>query len=144
MAVFLAAEIHDIGRVAVPTEILTKPGSISPAELAIIQTHSRAGADILASIEFGAPVAEVVLWHHERLDGSGYPDGIEGEAIPRGARIIAVADVVEAMASHRPYRAARGIEAGLAEIRKGAGRIYDAEVVAACESVFANGFVLED
>ena len=140
----LTAEIHDIGRVAVPIEILTKPGSISPAELAIVQTHSRAGADILAPIEFGAPVAEVVLWHHERLDGSGYPDGIEGEAIPRGARIIAVADVVEAMSSHRPYRRALGVEAALAKIRRGAGALYDADVVAACESAFANGFVFED
>jgi PAS domain S-box-containing protein len=140
----LAAEVHDIGKVAVPAEILTKPGRLSRTEFAIIEVHAVAGADILAPVEFGAPVADIVRWHHERLDGSGYPDGLSGEAIPREARIIAVADVVEAMASHRPYRPALGIEAALAEIREGAGRLYDADVTAACARVFAAGFAFSE
>ena len=106
--------------------------------------HPEAGADILAPIEFGMPVAEAVRAHHERLDGSGYPDGLSGEAIPQAARIIAVADVVEAMASHRPYRPALGMEAALAEISDGAGRLYDAAAAAACARVFAAGFAFSE
>jgi len=140
----LASAVHDIGKVAVPAEILNRPGRLSETELALIKVHPAAGADILASVEFGAPVADVVRWHHERLDGSGYPDGLVGEAIPREARIIAVADVVEAMASHRPYRPALGIEAALAEIAEGAGRLYDADVAAACARVFAAGFAFSE
>jgi PAS domain S-box-containing protein/putative nucleotidyltransferase with HDIG domain len=140
----LASTLHDIGRIAVPTEILTKPGRLSETEFAIIKVHSAAGAEILAPIEFDAPVADIVRWHHERLDGSGYPDGLAGEAIPLEARIIAIADVVEAMASHRPYRPALGIEAALAEIREGADRLYDADVAAACERIFAAGFAFSE
>ena len=140
----LAGEVHDIGKMAVPAEILSKPGRLSPTELALIRVHPAAGADILAPIEFGAPVADIVRRHHERLDGSGYPDGLTGAAIPREARILAVADVVEAMASHRPYRPALGIEAALAEIREGAGRLYDADVAAACARVFAAGFAFSE
>jgi PAS domain S-box-containing protein len=140
----LASAVHDIGKVAVPAEILTKPGRLSETEFALIKVHPAAGADILASVEFGAPVADIVRWHHERLDGSGYPDGLVGEAIPREVRIIAVADVVEAMASHRPYRPALGIEAALAEIAEGAGRLYDADVAAACARVFAAGFAFSE
>ena len=140
----LAAEVHDIGRVAAPAEILTRPGRLSETELALIKAHPAAGADILAPLELGAPVADIVRRHHERLDGSGYPDGLMGEAIPREARIIAVADVVEAMASHRPYRPALGVEAALAEIREGAGRLYDADVAAACARVFAAGFAFSE
>ncbi len=140
----LAGAVHDIGKVAVPAEILTKPGKLSMDEMAIVREHSRAGADILAPVEFGAPVADLVRWHHERIDGSGYPDGLAGDAIPLAARVLAVADVVEAMASHRPYRPALGVEAALAEIRAGAGRTYDADVAAACERVFAGGFAFSD
>jgi PAS domain S-box-containing protein len=136
----LAGEVHDIGKVAVPAEILTRPGRLSVDEMAIVREHPRTGADILAPVEFGAPVADLVRWHHERIDGSGYPDGLAGDAIPLEARVLAVADVVEAMASHRPYRPALGVEAALAEIRGGAGSIYDAAVAAACERVFAGGF----
>jgi PAS domain S-box-containing protein len=136
----LAGEVHDIGKVAVPAEILTRPGTLSVDEMAIVREHPRAGADILAPVEFGAPVADLVRWHHERIDGTGYPDGLAGDAIPLEARVLAVADVVEAMASHRPYRAALGVDAALAEIRGGAGSIYDADVAAACERVFAAGF----
>ncbi len=140
----LAGEVHDIGKVAVPAEILTKPGRLTPTEFAIIKVHPVAGADILAPVDFGAPVADIVRWHHERLDGSGYPDGLTGDEIPLEARILAVADVVEAMASHRPYRPALGVEAALGEVRSGAGRLYDAEVTAACERVFAAGFAFSD
>jgi PAS domain S-box-containing protein len=136
----LAAEVHDIGKITVPAEILTKPGRLSATEFAIIKVHPVVGADILAPVVFGAPVADIVRWHHERLDGSGYPDGLVGEAIPREALIIAVADVVEAMASDRPYRPALGSEAALAEIAAGAGRLYDVDVAAACRRVFAAGF----
>ena len=140
----LAGEVHDIGKVAVPAEILTKPGKLSFDEMAIVREHPRAGADILAPVEFGAPVADLVRWHHERIDGTGYPDGLAGEKIPLEARVLAVADVVEAMASHRPYRPALGVDAALAEIRDGAGRIYDADVAAACRRVFAGGFAFTD
>ena len=96
--------------------------------------------DILSPIDFGRPIADVILQHHERLDGSGYPGGLKDEEIMLEARILAVADVVEAMSSHRPYRPALGVEAALAEIAAGAGRLYDARVVAACEQVFVAGF----
>ena len=140
----IAAEVHDIGKVAVPAEILTKPGRLSATEFEIIKVHPVAGADILAPVEFGAPVADFVRRHHERLDGSGYPDGLVGAAIPLEACIVAVADVVEAMASHRPYRPALGIEAALAEIADGSGRLYDADVAAACARVFAAGFLFSE
>ena len=140
----LAAEVHDIGKVAVPAEILTRPGRLSENEFALIKVHPLAGADILAPVELGAPVADIVRWHHERFDGSGYPDGLAGEASPREARSIAVAAVVEALASHRPYRPALGIAAALAEIREGAGRLYDADVAAACAQVFAAGFAFSE
>src|SRR5450756_968866 len=127
-----AGLIHDIGKIAVPAEILAKPGRLSEVEFNLIQQHPATGFDILAAIDFGRPVAEMVLQHHERLDGSGYPRGLSGEDILPEARILAVADVVEAMSSHRPYRAALGMEAALAEIREHAGVKYDADVVAAC------------
>ena len=131
-AVRLAALIHDIGKIGVPAEILAKPGRLSDIEFSLIKMHPKTGFDILAAVDFGLPVAETVLQHHERLDGSGYPRGLKGEDILPGARVLAVADVVEAMSSHRPYRAELGIEAALAEIREHAGVKYDAAVVAAC------------
>jgi PAS domain S-box-containing protein/putative nucleotidyltransferase with HDIG domain len=128
----LAGLIHDIGKIAVPAEILAKPGRLSAVEFDLIKQHAQAGYDILQSIEFRRPVALMARQHHERLDGSGYPQGLTGEDILPEARILAVADVVEAMSSHRPYRAALGMEAALAEIRAQAGVKYDGDVAAAC------------
>jgi putative nucleotidyltransferase with HDIG domain len=128
----LAGLIHDIGKIAVPAEILAKPGRLSEVEFNLIKQHPQSGFEILAAIDFGRPVVEMVLQHHERLDGSGYPRALGGEGILPEARILAVADVVEAMSSHRPYRAALGMEAALAEVRGGAGEKYDPDVVAAC------------
>ena len=136
----LAALIHDIGKVCVPVEILSKPGRLSETEFSLIKQHAQAGHDIMAAVEFEQPVAEIVLQHHERLDGTGYPRGLGGDAILPEARILAVADVIEAMSSHRPYRAALGMAAALDEVRAGAGVRYDAEVVAACVGVFEDGF----
>jgi len=127
----IAAVIHDIGKIAVPAEILTKPGRLSAAEFRLIMQHAQVGHDILAGIRFEHPVAEVVLQHHERLDGSGYPNGLTTDILPE-ARVLMVADVVEAMSSHRPYRPTLGSAAALAEIEQGAGRLYDPDAVAAC------------
>ena len=139
----LTARMHDIGQIAVPAEILTRPGRLSQNEFTLIKAHPQVAHDILAPIDFGRPVAEVILQHHERLDGSGYPQGLKGEEILLGARVLAVADVVEAMSSHRPYRAALGVEAALAEVSAGAGKVYDDRVVAACVQVFSDGFRFE-
>lgn len=128
----IAGLLHDVGNILIPAEILSKPGPLSETEFGIVMEHARAGHDVLKDIDFPWPVAKVALQHHERLDGSGYPQGLKGEAIVLEARIVAVADVVEAMASHRPYRPAIGVEAALAEIEQGAGTRYDAQVVAAC------------
>ena len=128
----MAGLIHDVGKIAVPAEILSRPGRLSDVELSLIKEHPQAGYDILKAIEFRRPVAEIVLQHHERLDGSGYPQELRGEQISLEARILAVADVVEAMSSHRPYRAALGMEAALAEVRERAGVKYDADVVSIC------------
>ncbi len=137
--------VHDVGKVIVPAEILSKPGRLSENEFMLIKGHAAAGYEILRAIEFPWPVAEVARQHHERLDGSGYPDGLKGDDILLEARIVAVADVVEAMASHRPYRAALGCEAALEEIRSGSGRRYDSAVVAACVCVLTVGtFSLDD
>jgi PAS domain S-box-containing protein/putative nucleotidyltransferase with HDIG domain len=131
-----AAGIHDIGKVGVPAEILSKPGRLSPAEFEIIKQHSQQGHDIVARIAFPWPVAQMILQHHERLDGSGYPGGLSGDQILAGACIIAVADVVEAMSSHRPYRPAIGTEAALAEIELQRGKQLDDDAVNACTRVF--------
>ncbi|OQX33725.1 MAG: hypothetical protein B0D84_04235, partial [Candidatus Sedimenticola endophacoides] len=127
-----AGSIHDIGKIYVPSEILNRPGRISETEFSIIKTHPDVGYDILKDVDFGEPIAEIVLQHHERLDGSGYPNGIGGDAISRQARILMVADVVEAIASHRPYRPALGIDEAVKEITRNQGRLYDAKVVEAC------------
>ncbi len=131
-ALRLAATIHDVGKIAVPAEILSKPGRLNLMEFELIKAHPMTGFEILADVDFGSPVAEMVRQHHERLDGSGYPRGLTGADIGREARVLAVADVVEAMSSHRPYRAALGMEAALAEVREHAGVTYDADVVAVC------------
>jgi PAS domain S-box-containing protein/putative nucleotidyltransferase with HDIG domain len=132
----LAALIHDIGKIQVPAEILSKPGRLSALELQMLHAHVQTGFDIVKGVDFPWPIAEMILQHHERLDGSGYPSGLKADAIRPGAKIISVADVVESMTHHRPYRAALGIEAALTEITKGRDRIFDATFVDACVAVF--------
>lgn len=132
----IAGALHDVGKVTVPAEILAKPGRLSPVEFELVKTHALHGFEVLRPIEFAWPVALVALQHHERVDGSGYPQGLRGEEILLEARIMAVADVVESMASHRPYRPALGIEAALREVESQAGKLYDADVVGACLRLF--------
>lgn len=132
----MAGLIHDIGKIAVPPEILGKPTRLTPTEFNLMKTHSEAGARILGSIDFPWPIARIVRQHHERLDGSGYPDGLRGEDILLEARILAVADVVDAMITHRPYRAGLGVAKTLAEIEAGSGILYDPDVVRACLYLF--------
>jgi PAS domain S-box-containing protein len=127
---------HDIGKVSVPAEILMKPTRLSAAEYLILRTHPRVSYDILKEIEFSQPIATIVLQHHERLDGSGYPLGISGHEILVEARIMAIADVVEAMSSHRPYRPALGIGKALAEINTQRGILYDPDAVHVCSNLF--------
>ncbi|MDD2925193.1 PAS domain S-box protein [Rhodoferax sp.] len=135
----LAASIHDLGKIQVPAEILSKPGKLTDIELMFIRTHPQAGYDILKEIQFPWPIADMVHQHHERLDGSGYPQGLKGDQILLDARILTVADVVEAMASHRPYRASLGIDSALHEIELGRGRLYDPTVVDVCLRLFREG-----
>jgi putative two-component system response regulator len=132
----LGATVHDVGKLAVPAEILAKPGCLTLAEMETVRHHARAGYEILKHTNFVWPVAEMVWQHHERLDGSGYPRGLKGDQIMLESRIIAVADVVDAMAGARPYRAALGIDAALAEIARGRNARYDAAVVEACLGLF--------
>lgn len=132
------ALIHDLGKINVPSDFLTRPGKLSEAAFQVIKSHPAVGAEIVGGIEFPWPVAEMIRQHHERLDGSGYPEGLTGNAIITEARILAVADVVEAISSHRPYRPSLGIEAALAEIRDHAGTRYDPAVVEACLAVIEN------
>ncbi len=128
----LAALIHDIGKIYVPAEILNRPGKLTPAEFEIIKSHPEVGYDIVKDVKFPWPVGEMILRHHERIDGTGYPAGLKGEEIILEARILAVADVVEAITAHRPYRPARGLEAALGEIEAGRGGRYDPAVADAC------------
>jgi PAS domain S-box-containing protein/putative nucleotidyltransferase with HDIG domain len=136
-AIRFAGVVHDVGKTSVPAEILSKPGRLSEDELRLVREHARFGYEILKNVEFPWPIAEIVLQHHEREDGSGYPRGLKGSEILIEAKIIGVADVIEAMASHRPYRPALGIEKALAELTAQRGRLYDAAVVDACLKVFA-------
>ncbi|MDM8549866.1 HD domain-containing phosphohydrolase [Desulfobacterales bacterium HSG2] len=133
--VWVAASVHDIGKIYVPSEFLSKPGQLTDLELEVIKTHSAVGHRILEKVEFPWPVAEIVIQHHERMDGSGYPSGLSGENILLEARIIGVADVVEAMSSHRPYRPALGMNKALEELKHKANR-YDAQVVRAYLDVY--------
>jgi response regulator RpfG family c-di-GMP phosphodiesterase len=133
---YLASVVHDVGKVKIPAEILSKPGKLTEVERALIQQHSQAGYDILKSVEFPWPIAQFVLQHQERMDGSGYPQGLQGEAILLEARIIAVADVIEAMASHRPYRPSLGIAAALEEIDSKRGILFDPDVADAALRLF--------
>lgn len=140
----MAAMVHDIGKVYVPAEFLNKPGRLSDAEFSIIKSHPQVGFDILDPIEFPWPIGKIVRQHHERLDGSGYPLGLAGDAIRIEARVMAVADVVDAMASHRPYRASLGVQEALDEIAAGRGTFYDARAADACIALFTReGYTLE-
>jgi putative nucleotidyltransferase with HDIG domain len=138
MGIHIAGLLHDVGKVAVPTEILSKPGKISQYEYSIIKNHCQVGYEILQKIDFPWPVTQAILQHHERLDGSGYPGGLSGEDIIIEARILGVADVVEAMSSHRPYRPALGLSSALAEISTARGVLYDPQVVDACLHILEN------
>lgn len=130
--IVVASTIHDIGKIAVPAEILNRPGKLTAAEFEIIKAHAQAGHDIIAAVPFPWPVAEMILQHHERLDGSGYPRGLAGDAILPGTLILSVADVVSAMSSHRPFRPALGRDAALAELEANRGRLYGPDAVDAC------------
>jgi putative nucleotidyltransferase with HDIG domain len=142
-AIHLAGIVHDLGKIQVPSEILSKPGRITDIEYSLIKTHPQAGYDILKGINFPWPVAQIVLQHHERFDGSGFPQGLKGDAILLEARILSVADVIEAMSSHRPYRPGLGIEAALDEITRLRGTYYDPQVVDACVALFREqGYVI--
>ncbi len=132
----MAGVIHDIGKISVPAEILSKPGRITDIEFSLIKTHSQVGYDILKEIEFPWPIAQIILQHHERIDGSGYPSGLKGEEILLEAKVLAVADVIEAIASHRPYRPSLGIDKALEEISRNKGIFYDSDVVDACLRLF--------
>lgn len=139
-----ASLVHDLGKVVVPTEILSKPGKLDETEMALIREHAKQGYEMISELKIDLPIAEAVYQHHERLDGSGYPRGLKGEEISIHARIIGVADVVEAMSSHRPYRAALGVRAAIDEIESGSGRIYDREVVRHCKKIIEEGFAFEE
>lgn len=139
----IAGALHDVGKIACPAEILTKPSRLTKVEFEIVKAHPQLGYDILKSVHFSWPVAQAILQHHERIDGSGYPQKLRGDEIILPARILAVADTIEAMGSHRPYRAALGIEAALAEVEQQRGRLFDPQVVDACLRLFREkGYVL--
>jgi putative two-component system response regulator len=136
-AIRISGSLHDIGKIAVPSEILTKPGRLSILEMEMVKTHCQNAYDIMKTIDFPYPIAEIILQHHERMDGSGYPQGLTGRNILLEARIIGVADVIEAMSAHRPYRPALGIEVAMDEITGHRGILYDAEVVDACLAIYS-------
>lgn len=131
-AIRMTGTVHDIGKIYIPAEILNRPGRLTPVELTLVRSHAQVGYEILKDVELTWPVAEMVRQHHERLDGSGYPRGLKGDEIARGARILAVADVVEAMASHRPYRPGLGLERAINEISTNRGTLFDPAAVDAC------------
>ncbi|MBI4967893.1 MAG: HD domain-containing protein [Rhodospirillales bacterium] len=135
----LGSLIHDIGKIAIPSSFLNKPGRLTSTEFELIKSHSQIGFDIVKDVEFNWPIAEMVYQHHERRDGSGYPQGLRGEAILLEARILGVADVIESMASHRPYRPALGIEAALNEIISKSRVLYDPQVTDAAVTLFREG-----
>ena len=144
MGIRMVGFIHDLGKIYVPAEILSKPGQLNEVEFRMIRSHAKVGYDILKKVEFPWPIAQVIAQHHERMDGSGYPAGLSGENILLEARIIGVADVFEAIASHRPYRPALGLDKALEEVSQKRGTLYDPEVVDACLRLFTvKGFNLE-
>lgn len=132
----IASLVHDIGKISIPAEILSKPIKLNEIEYSLIKDHSQIGYNILKTIDFPWLVAKIVLQHHEKIDGSGYPQGLKGNQILLEARIIGIADVIEAMSSHRPYRPALGIDKALEEIYKNKGNLYDSEVVNVCIKLF--------
>jgi HD-GYP domain-containing protein (c-di-GMP phosphodiesterase class II) len=132
----MAGVIHDLGKISIPAEILSKPGKIGRSEYSLIKDHPQAGYNILKGIDFRWPVAEIVRQHHERIDGSGYPFGLKGDNIMLEARVIGVADVIEAMSSHRPYRPSLGITKAFYEIMQNRGKLYDPHVVDASVSLY--------
>jgi HD-GYP domain-containing protein (c-di-GMP phosphodiesterase class II) len=135
--------LHDIGKVIVPSEILNKPGKLNVLERSFVEAHAQASYEILKTIEFEFPIAEIILQHHEKLDGSGYPRGLSGDNILKEARVLTVADIVEAMASYRPYRPALPLKTALEEIGSHRGALYDAGVADACLRLFLEkGFSL--
>ncbi len=136
--IYLAGVVHDIGKIHIPSEILAKPGKLTKLEYQLVQTHAQAGYDIMKGVEFPWPVANMILQHHERMDGSGYPNALKGDQILIGAKIIAVADVVQAMTARRPYRGAVGLDAALAEVEQNKGKKYYAPAVDACLDLFRN------
>jgi HD-GYP domain-containing protein (c-di-GMP phosphodiesterase class II) len=139
----IAGAVHDVGKIAVPAEILTKPGKLTPLEYQMVKEHAQQGYEVLRGIDSLWPIAEVARQHHERIDGSGYPRGLKGDEILLEARILAVADVVESMGSHRPYRPTLGIDIALLEIERNAGKLYDAQAAAACLRLFRDqGYTL--
>ena len=141
----IAALIHDIGKIYIPSDILSKPGKLRDMEWQLIKIHAQGSYDILKTIEFPWPIAQIAWQHHERLDGSGYPNGLNADDILLEAKILAVADVVEAMSSYRPYRPALGIEKALDEISRNRGVLYDPNIVDACLKLFyENSFKFED
>jgi putative nucleotidyltransferase with HDIG domain len=141
----MAGSIHDIGKLSIPAEILSKPTKLSEIEFSLIKEHALKGYEILKDVESPWPLAEIVYQHHERMDGSGYPRNLKGDEILMEARIMAVSDVVEAMASHRPYRAALGIDAALEEIEKNRRTHYDNAVADACMRLFREkGYQFEE
>jgi putative nucleotidyltransferase with HDIG domain len=132
----MASVIHDLGKITVPAEILSKPGQLSALEYELIKSHVQAGYDILKQIDFPWPLADIILQHHERMDGSGYPNGLNEEEILLSSRILAVSDVFETIASHRPYRPSLGLQRALDEIRENRGRLYDRRVADVCLALF--------
>ena len=142
--IHMAAIIHDIGKLSIPAEILSKPIKLTEIEFSLIKEHARSGYEMLRDVESPWPLAQIVYQHHERMNGSGYPRNLKGDEILIESQILAVADVVEAMASHRPYRPTLGIEAALEEIEKNKGTLYDNNVADACLRLFREkGFKLE-
>jgi len=135
----VAGLLHDIGKIYIPAEILAKPSTLTAIEMGLIKTHSEVGHEILMRIPFPWPVARMVLEHHERINGTGYPGGLKDGQIMQESKILSVADVVEAMSSHRPYRAALGLERALGEVRKNKGVLYDPEAVEVCLDLFSSG-----
>jgi hypothetical protein len=138
-----AGDVHDVGKTAIASEILTKPGRLTPLEFRMVQRHAQFGADILAEAKLPWPIVDVALQHHERMNGSGYPQALQGSDIILPARIVAVADVIEAMTNHRPYRSELGLEKALEEVTSHAGQLYDADVVHHCLATFEAGFAFE-
>ena len=140
----MAGAIHDIGKISIPSEILCKPSNLTDLEFSLIKAHSQYSYEIMKDVESPWPLADIVYQHHERINGSGYPQGLKGENILIEARILAVADVIEAMVSYRPYRPALELEIALTEIEQNAGTLYDRKVANACLNLFREkGFSLE-